>query len=290
MLYRLTFGFSGNGQGWGETHSMKNSSTDPAVLLPILANMGQKRADFLGAPYAVTHVRLAKVYDDLANTPAKGSVLLKQRFTAINPTLTGDAEPGNVCLLVRGTPNVTDPALAPFAGRQNVTFLGSPPDAAVNLGGNVNLGNAGLGAALGTFYNLLIANNVGWFAVRRVDDVKIATSTQNTDGTVSILLQRNVNPVPTLFFPQTVRVRRVNSGKSPLNGALLGYFNLAGEFQTSDVIGIPTTQIGGFMRVYSTVPVHLPYSGFLTELLTGEHKRGRPFGTPRGRAVKRVRG
>lgn len=290
MIYRLTFGFGGANSGWSETHSMQSAITDPQVLLPTLADLAQKRANFLGSPFAVTHVRLAKFYDETTGDPAKGSVLLKQNFTSVSPNLTGDAEPASVAIITRGVPNLTNPALASFAGHQNTTWLGGPPDAAISQAGVVNQGAAGLGAALATYWNQMIAANTGWLAQGRVDDIQIASSSQVDDGTVDILLQRVPNPTPALFRPMLVRVRRVNNGRSPLNGPLLGWFRLNNTFRTQDIIGIPTTQVGGMMRTYDQFPTHLPYGGYLIEGVTGEHKRGRPFGTPRGRQAPRVRG
>jgi hypothetical protein len=290
MIYRLTFGFGGANEGWSETHSMQNAITDPRLLLPIMADLAQKRANFLGAPFAVTHVRLAKFFDETVFLEARGSVLLKQNYTSINPGLTGGAEPGTVAIISRGVPDLTNPALADFAGHTNTTWLGAPPDAAVSNGGIVDQGQAGLGAALASYWQAMIANNTGWLAIQRADDIKIGAATQNGDGTVEITLQRAPVPAPGLFIPILVRVRRVNNGRSPLNGPLLGWFNTPTTFQTQDVIGIPTTQIGGMMRTYADIPTHLPYGGYLIEGVTGEHKRGRPFGTPRGRQPKRVRG
>jgi hypothetical protein len=290
VIYRLTFGFGGAGQGWSETHSMQSAITDPRVLLPVLSDLAQKRANFLGAPFAVTHVRLAKFYDETIGSSAKGSVLLKQNYTSQSPNTTGDAEPASVAIIVRGVPDLTNPALADFAGHQNTTWLGGPPDAAISQAGIVNQGAAGLGAALATYWNQMIAANTGWLAQARVDDIKIASSSQNADGTVEILLQRDPVPPAILFRPIIVRVRRVNNGRSPINGPLLGWFNLHNTFQTQDVIGIPTTQVGGMLRTYDQFPTHLPYGGYLVEGFTGEHKRGRPFGTPRGRQTPRARG
>ena len=220
----------------------------------------------------------------------KGAVLLKQPYTSSTPGTTGSAEPGNVALIIRGTANVTNPDLAAFAGRQNTTFCGARPDAAVSEGGVVNLGLAGLGTASGDFMSYLIAQGGGWLASARVDDIKIVGITQNTDGTVEFTLQCAPNPAPVLYNLYQNRVRGVNNGRSPVNGSLLGFFNTNTTFQTSSVIGLGLSQMGGFMRVYKVIPTFLPYAGYLTELITGEHKRGKPFGSPRGRQPRRVRG
>jgi hypothetical protein len=290
VIYRLTFGFAGQNQGWAETHALQSQITDPTLLLPTLQDLCQKRANFLGAPFSVVAARLSKFSDDGATTRLKGSRLLKQVFTSATPSLTGDAEPGNVALIVRGVPNVANPALAAYAGNQNTTWHGAPPDLAVNFGGVVNLGAAGLGAAVATYYQAMQQANTGWLAVTRTDDVPISGIVSLGDGTLEITLVRAPVPPATLNRQINVRVRRINNGRSPVNGALIGSFSAATVFRTLDVIGIGLAQVGGFMRIYAPIPTFLPYGGYLVELVTGEHKRGRPFGSPRGRAPARVRG
>jgi hypothetical protein len=290
VIYRLTFGFAGQNQWWAEVHAWQSPITDPTLLLPTMQDLAQKRANFLGAPFQVVAVRVSKFSDDGATTRLKGSRLLKQTFSSSTPGLTGDAEPGNVALIVRGTPNVTNPALAPYAGNQNTTWHGAPPDLAVNFGGVVNLGAAGLGAALGSYFNAMQQANTGWLAVTRTDDVPITSIVSLGDGTLEITLTRAPVPPAVVNKQINVRVRRVNNGRSPVNGPLIGMFTAATVFRTLDVIGIGLAQVGGFMRIYAPIPTFLPYGGFLTELITGEHKRGRPFGSPRGRAPARVRG
>lgn len=291
MIYRVTLGFAGQNQGWQEVHAVKSALTNPNDLVPQCQEVAQKRANFLGSPFSIVGFRIAKFSNDAGTTREKGSFFLRQSFTAANPSLTGPAEPGNVAIIQKSVANTTDPALAPFAGRTAVSWLGAPPDGAVTSGGLIDLGANGLGAALTTYWQAISSTyQWGWLAAVRNDDVKIVTADQNGDGTVTVLLQRNVNPAPVLFLLRNVRMRGINGGRSPLNGSQLGYFNALNQFTTQDVIGIPTQQIGGNMRVYNPIPTFLPYGSFQLNGITGEHKRGRPFGTSPGRQRKRVRG
>lgn len=291
MIYKITYGFQGGNQGWAETHAQQQADTNPQNLAGMHVDIAQKRANFLGAPFAVNAIRIARFFDEVLVQRARGSFLIKQTFTSQQPTVTGAAEPADVALISRGAPNLSDPVIgAAFAGSANQTFLGGPPDDAVSNGGDVNLGAAGLGAALAAWRSACIQANLGWLAVARADDVEITSAVQNPNGTVLITIAAPFIGGQPLNKKCAVRVRGVNNGQSPLNGQLLGTFKTNVTFQTSGVIGIPTPQIGGFMRVYKPNPQFLAYAGMQTELKTGQHDRGRPFGSPRGRQRRTVRG
>lgn len=290
MLYDLFFGFSGRNQGWQESHALQSSETNVQTFLPLLQDLAQKRANFLGAPYEVVAVGLRKFYDETLDKRAKGSALIKQVFTSATPTLTGDAEPADVAILGTWQPNASTPATADFSGNFSISHFGAPPDAAVSNGGVVNQGAAGLGAAIASFRSAMIGANTGWFTAVREDDVKINSIAQNADGTITITLARAPVPAPVVNIQQTVRVRRINKGKTPIPGQLLGHFATATTFVSTDPIGIPTPQLGGFMRTYNQTPFFIPYAGLIVQGIVGDHKRGRPFGSPRGREPARVRG
>lgn len=290
MIYRLTFGFAGGNQGWSETHAMQQPSADPTTLLPLIANLAQARANFLGAPFAVNAVRIAKFFDETIGQRVKGSFLLKQNFTTVNPNLVGGAEPGEVALIGNWAPNTTDPALAPFAGHQSETHFGAPPDLAVNNGGIVDQGQAGLGLFVGSFRAAMIAANTGWLALARAADTQILKIAQNLDGTITITLVAPPVPAPAIGVMQTVRTRGINKGNTPIPGQLRGTFATNTTFVSAVPIGIPTPQIGGFVRTYTPNPTFLPYLGMVLEGVAGNHKRGRPFGSSRGRRRVRVLG
>lgn len=290
MIYKITFGFTGKGQGWAETHSLLNASSDPATLVPTLINVAQKRANFLGSPFVLNAIRIAKFYDEVANTRARGVRLIKQDFTAQNPTLTGPAEPADVALLIRGFPlTAGNPLLARFAGNSNQTFCGSPPDEAVTSGGTVNLGAAGLLAAVNSFTSAMRAASMGWLAVDRADLVTIAGVVQATDGTATFTLQRDA-AIDLTGQVTTVRVSGVNNGKSSLNGQLLVEWLSRDNFRTVGVRAFAGVPIGGRVRVYNPVPIHLSYDSFEIETETAQHDRGRPFGSKRGRRARIARG
>jgi hypothetical protein len=216
--------------------------------------------------------------------------LIKPTISAQNPSLVGGAEPADVAIIARGNTSANPPAGAQFNGNQNQTFLGGPPDSAVDTGGNINFGAAGLGAAIAAWTSAMKAAGMGWLAVSRQDDVQILSAAQQVNGTVLFTLQRPTTAPVVLNKLTTVRVRAVNQGQSPLNGQLNGTFTALDKFLTYAVIGIPTPQIGGAMRIYTPNPVFLPYDDIQAESRTGQHDRGRPFGSPRGRQRRRVRG
>jgi hypothetical protein len=290
MIYRLTFQFSGLGVGWSETHALQNASSDPATLLPIVQQLAQARANFLGAPFVIFGARIAKFFDEVAQVRARGSILLKQTFSTVQPGIVGGAEPADVALVARWTPDLTNPALAPFAGATADTLLGAPPDVSVNQGGIVDQGAGQLGLFIASFRSAMIQLKAGWLASQRADNIRIASIAQNLDGTITITLERAPVPAPTLNAATTVRVRGINHGKTPIPGQLRGVFATNTTFVSAIAIGIPTPQVGGFMRTYAPNPTFLPYGGMLLEGQVGEHRRGRPPGSPRGRQPARVRG
>lgn len=290
MIYRITFGFAGKNQGWAETWACKNSSANPVDLLPLVGDAAQKRANFLGSPYRLVGLRIAKFYDDVNNRRARGSIFNKVNYAAVNPTAVGPAEPADVAVLVRGTLNVLDPALAEYAGRSNQHFLGAPPDGAVSDGGDVDTGKNLLGTGLGAYFSLLTANGFGWLAVTQTMNAQIGSFTQNPDGTVTITMQQDRTDGAPNYTQIPIRVRAVNRGQSPMNGALLGYWTGTKTFVTREIIGIPTPQVGGWLRTYRAVPQFVPMTGYLVENVVADHKRGRPFGSSRGRQKARARG
>ncbi len=297
MIYRITYEFEGFGIGWSETHAAKSSEQNPRLLQAAVAQVAQKRAEFLGFPFSIKAVRIAKYYDEATLTRARGTFLLKQKITPQDPTLVGSAEPGNVALIMRGFTLQTDPDTVIYNGNQNTTWAGGPPDGAVVRGGEVRLANNGLGAAYRSWEAAMVSTTQagvtvqhGWLAAARVVDTKITSIMQNDDGTVRIVTADNIIPPLAVNQPGHVRIRRVNTGRSPMNRALIVYPVNATSADTYEVIGIPTPQIGGRLRAYRTLPVFLNYAGLIMELTTGKHKRGRVPGSTPGRLPTIIRG
>lgn len=286
VIYRVTFGFEGKGEGWSENHQL--SSTVPLArnLRTICENVAQKRANFLGRPFTLNALRISAYLQDNGSRAPKNHFFRRLNFSSQNPTTTGDAEPGNVCLIHRG---FTD-----AVGNQNSTFLGGPPDDSVNFGGNVIFGAAGLATALTVYEAALIGDGTyafGWGQSSTPEDYEITDVSQETDGTVILTINRDfVVPTPAAaFYPG--RIRALNNGKSPLNGQVLVRplpIN-ARTLQTKEQIAFVLAQVNGHIKVYKATRPFLPYTAFITDFTTGEHKRGKPFGSPRGRATNRTR-
>jgi hypothetical protein len=89
------------------------------------------------------------------------------------------------------------------------------------------------------------------------------------------------------FMPALVR--GINNGRSPLNGPVLVQVKDATHFETKEKIAFAVDQIGGFIKVYNGVRLFLPYSALDFDGTVGNHKRGRPFASSRGRAPRRIR-
>jgi len=281
-IYRALLGFAGNNQGWTEIHQLRSTETRPRLLKSLMQSMAQKRADFLGTPYAVNAFRVSAYLNDDGTRAPRASFFIRQTFTTSTPPSSKPAEPGDVALIARGT--TTD------KGNQNTTFWGAPPDAAVDRGGNVILGNANLQTDTDNYIGFLIANGFGWGESGAPADNEIKTITQNIDGTVTFQFKANVllPAQHTIYYP--ARVRGINKGHSPLCGACNVTVIDADKVRTQEVIAFSTSQVGGFVKIYPQLRQFLPYFAIDVELIVGNHKRGRPFGSTRGRAPARVRG
>jgi hypothetical protein len=288
-IYRVTFGFEGQGQGWSETHAQRSSLSAPADLASQAIAVAQKRAAFLGTEFAINAIRISRYSDDGGTQRQKGVYLIKRRFE--NPVTDGSqsAEPAVVALLARCS---TDAAGAPAGFEANTarTFLGAPPDQAVDFGGTVLPGNANLGANFTQWALLLRSYAYGWLGSATVANVDLDSIQQNANGTVNIQSVQ-ANPAGlTSGTSYNARIRRVNGGVSPMNGPVIVKFTSPVDFDTQEVIGLGLAQEGGAMRIYKKIAPFIPYVTIELDLITAKHQRGRPFGSSPGRARKRVRG
>jgi hypothetical protein len=287
-VYRVTFGFDGEGQGWSETHAYKTIATLPGDFAITAKIVAGKRVGFLGREFRINSIRISSYSDDTATNRTRGVFLIKQEFTNPVRNATAAAEPAAVALLARGTTSVQ---LAPpgFGANTNTTFCGAPPDDAVSNAGNVDGGKSGLDAAFKT-WALELTNGWGWLASARIADLEIATIAQNANGTVTLTTVGDFPGGITIGQIYTARARRINAGVSPLNGQLILRATAAKTLVTQEVIGLGLEQAGGFVRLYKQVQPFLAYRSIDYELIVGKHKRGRPFGFSPGRARRRVRG
>lgn len=289
MIYRMTFGFAGQGVGWSETHAVKSIAQSPLDLVPVAIQVAQKRASFLGREFAINAVRISTYSDDTGTNRAKGVFLLKQEFRNPVQDDSQSAEPANVAVVARCATNAT---IAPpgFAANTARTYCGAPPDPAVSDAGIVDPGVSNLGTNFTQWALALLNNGFGWLASATVTDQKINAITQNADGTVEIQVN---GPVPggiVLGSTYPARARRINGGQSPLNGPLVCNYTAVDTFNTTEIIGLALVQTGGNLKVYRAIQPFIPYSQVLLDLETAKHSRSRPFGSVPGRARKRIRG
>lgn len=289
MIYRVTFGFEGLGVGWSETHACRNASQNPVDVAPAAVNVAQKRVTFLGREFSINAIRISRYSDDGATARQRGVYLIKQRFSNPIQTVAQAAEPASVALLARG---ITAAQLAPpdFVANQNQTFLGAPPDDAVNNGGDVDLGKANLGANFTQWAAAIVGVGTpfGWLVSSTLTQVDLLDITATGSGQVMFTTSAPVGL--TIGKTYTARIRRVNGGVSPLNGQIIVKYTAANTFLSQEIIGLALTQVGGVMRVYAPISPFAAYANIFPELTTAKHKRGRPFGFTPGRARKRIRG
>lgn len=288
MIYKVTFGFIGNGQGWSETHAMRNNSEVAQVALASAVQVAEKRVTFLGREFSINVTRVSAYSDDAGTTRARGVAVSDIGWTNPVQTAVQAAEPAVVALKMTGITNAQLTAL--FKNNTNRTFCGAPADAAVDNAGMVDPGKAGLGAAFGQWRALLLNNNFGWLVSARVSDTEILSITQLGNGKVEIVTTAVPNPAPVVGGIYKARIRNVNGGVSPMNGEVIVRYTAASTFVTQEVIGLALAQTGGAIRVYSPIQPFAAYADVLMAGRTAKHKRGRPFGASPGRAAKRVRG
>lgn len=288
MIYRITFGFTGLGQGWAETHAMLNAANNPKDLMPTLIAIAQKRVLMLGREFSINAIRASRYATD-AGVRMRGSFILKQLFTNPDGTKQAAAEPADVALIVRGS---AEPAiLTPqFDANQNQTFLGGPLDICIDNAGVVNRGAGGLDSAFNSWRSLMLGTTIGWLASATIANLDISAISQNPNGTVRLTTEANL--LETLVQGQLykARVRQVNEGVSPLNGELIVRIVDTHTMDTKQVIGLGLTQTGGAIRVYKQVQPFVDYGDLTLNGTVGNHKRGRPFGSTPGRARRRIRG
>lgn len=289
MIYRVTFGFEGLGQGWSESHALKSNLTEPRDLIPVCRGIAQKRVTFLGREFAINLIRISRYSDDGATTRLKGSFPLKERFT--NPIRLAEqaAEPASVALIARGS-TAANLAPPPFTANLNQTFLGAPPDDAVNNGGEVDLGKSKLGVNYGQWAAAMIQGGFGWLISATIKDLGFSLITQTPSGTVEFVTDVVLAPELTAGRTYVGRIRRVNDGDSPLNGQVLVRAFGVSTLTTVEVIGLGLAQAGGRIRIYQPIQPFAQFATLEAQLLAGRHKRGRPFGFTPGRARKRIRG
>lgn len=288
MIYRITFGFDGMGVGWAETHAMLNASNNPVDLMPTLVDIAQKRAQMLGREFRIKAIRASRYSTD-AGERRRGVKLLKTNIKNTVTSQGASAEPAAVALIVRGgaEPSILNPQ---FDANQNQNFLGAPLDVCVDDAGIVYENKGGLGAAFAAWRSAMLSTTIGWLANQTIKNIDILTIAQNQNGTVTFTTDGNLTPELTVGQTYKIRVRGVNEGRSPLNIELIATCLTATTLKTKRVVGIPTAQTNGAIRIYKQVQ---PFIDFGTLELAGEvgkHKRGRPFGSSPGRLPKRILG
>jgi hypothetical protein len=291
-IYRVTFGFAGNNEGWTETHACQSSQVTPLAVISDLVNLQLARVAMLGDPFVMNGCRVS-IYSDGGNPPnrlPRQAALDKTLYSQSSYTgLAASAEPSAVSMQAQGYAPVVG-APAGFGGNENWTYLGGPFDVCITDAGFVNKGKNNLLTNFNTWKQQMLTNNFGWLADQTLNPgAKIVSVTQNADGTVTYTCEGVIaGVVEGGKYP--VRVRGMNGGKSPLNGP----FNVivgtpAITATTLEQVAFATAQKGGFIRFYQACKVFVPYGNIVLAGTTIEHKRGRAFLSRRGRASKRIR-
>lgn len=288
MIYRISFAFEGAGVGWQETHAMLNAANNPSALAPTLIDIANKRVQMLGNEFRIFGIRVSRYSTD-AGVRQRGVFPIKQSFRIASQAAATQAEPSNVAYLVRG---IAEPSLVnpQFDANTNVNFLGGPFDACVNNAGVVDQSKGGLGAAFAAWRSAMLGVAMGWLANQTIAEVPVVSIAQNPNGTVTYTVDADDTAALAVGSVYKVRVRQVNQGTSPLNMEQKVLLKTTTTFVTRRVIGIPTAQSGGTIRVYKIVQPFIDFGDLVLEENVGKHKRGRVPGSSPGRARKRILG
>lgn len=294
--YRVTFQFSGGGEGWSETHMMFQTDPNFAAWQLTLANVASARAEMLGDPFYVYAIRVARFMNDDGTKSTRAVRLYKGRpgggnvgwYSSLFGRKRNGSEPSVVALqgigfAARDTPQ-------PYTGNTNQTFLGGPQDDAVDNDGGVFPANTNLGAAFPLWVGAMKAAQMGWGAAQILENRPLQTIAQSagTAGTVTLTLQAATTATVGQWYP--CRIKDINNGRSPLNGAVICYVKDPTTLITKEIIGVPTTQTGGSITIYKQLPKFIYYGDIELQLTAVKHKRGKSPAAKPGRARKRIRG
>ena len=296
MIWKTSLFFSGGSQGWSETYFLNNTglgslnpnAADPINISPLMAKLAQLRANLLGTPFTIFGYRISLYsINPLYTQPAGRSVYVNRTFwTQSQTSQTGPAEPADVGLIMVGK-DVTG-----FLVDRHT--LGAPSDAGVDNGGNLIAGGiaGNIPANFKAFSQFLIGNGFGFGSAPTgtVVQLKGVTISQNADGTVDFTWPGGTVLPFAIGKTFPARASGINTRHSALNGQMNLFVTAANILTTREVIGIPTAQQGGQLRVYQIGRNYAAYSLLYLEQFVGNHRRGRPPLPTRGRAPARIRG
>lgn len=289
-IYRVTFGFAGNNVGWTENHLMNSQSTTAQAAWNQTKTTAAARAAMLARPFVINGTRVS-AYSNNAIPPVrtgKSVWLDKSVYGPGGNVKAWDAEPNSVQLQAIGTaaPNNIPAA---FAGNKNTTYLGAPTDDMVTANGTVVPAANNLAALFAAWKTRMIENGFGWGADTVLGDFQITNVVQNADSTVTFTVVGATVPPLAIGTVYPVRVRRINKGRSPLNGPLICRYTAANTFTTIEQVAFGLQQVNGFLKAYAPVRTYVAYADITLAMAVVKHKRGKPFLSELGRAKDRVR-
>lgn len=295
-IYKMTHFFTLYSQGWSESHYVSNGTVNaPISLFPDAVTLAQLRAAFLGYPAQIIGFRIS-AYRQQANGVVlpRAAKSVRGLWTIGSTAKASEADPADVCINLVG-----DTTLG--VGNTNLTQLGAPLDLYTVTGGILNqIGT--LQTTLAAYTAFLkgtsqLGSTFGWLLSQSQALNPLVTSiTQNVNGTVEFVMAGatfgpGVTPAgPAFGVPFKVRVSRVNGGKSVLNRVLTLVATNATTANSIERVAFFTGATGGQIRAYANYQPFTPYVQLNAENFVGNHRRGRPFFSVRGRAPAKALG
>jgi hypothetical protein len=289
-IYRVTYGFSGNGVGWTENFMLSSQQTNARAVAGTLTQVKEARRDFLAFPFRLMGCRVS-AYSDGGSpaTRANRSVWLDKDALPTKVNIAANAaEPNSVQYQVLGTaPSVGIPVQ--FQGNKNYTYLGGPADVCVTNAGQVLPAANNLGALFQIWKQQMLLTGHGWGASVKSPTLNVTGVVQNTDATLTFTTAPADLTKFTVGKTYPIRTKRFNLGRSPLNGAFNATLATATTWTTAEQVAFALAQAGGKLTPYANVLQFVPYADLTLEPVVVKHKRGKPWLSEPGRAKARVR-
>jgi hypothetical protein len=275
-LYRATFSFAGEKQGWSESYVYPlDNSTPKAIGDAVITPIALARANLLAKNYVLDAFRVAKIRLS-AGTPVKRNVkLFAVDLAPALQTLANQGDQPRDCVMIQA--GGTDGQGTKFV------FMRGIPDAITGDGGAfVPAGAGGWGARFSTWAALQAQAHAGWLEDAAIGDPFVVTGyVQNPGFTVTLTFAGT----PFLALPAgtiiSVRLSGIN-GRSKINGLRKLQVLTNSTATTVKAIAVGDYAFGGVAQRYNlTKPFQEAQDWAASQIRT--HDTGRPSYATRGR-------
>lgn len=275
-LYRATFSFSGEKQGWSESYVYPADNTNPKAFGDtVVVQIAMARANLLAKNYVLDAFRVAKIRTAAGALVKRNAKLFTVDLAPALQTVANQGDQPRDCVMIQA--GGTD-----GEGLKYV-FMRGIPDAITGDGGAfVPAGAGGWGGRFATWKALQEQAHAGWLEDSPVGDPAIITGyTQNPGFTVNIDFAGTpwaAVPVGTVI---QLRISGVN-GRSKLNGLRKVIVAGPSEVNTVKAIALGLYTHGGTAQRYDLLKPFQEGQDWAAAMIR-THDTGRPSYATRGR-------